>query len=133
MQTDLRRLLVTGLVTLGLAGATWSAFQGRLEQTTATPATAASLLDGEVVFLTKGCTGCHSRVGVPGSANVGPNLTALATRAGTRVDGLAAEEYVRQALLEPQSFLVDGYFGEMPTLSLSEREVDALIEFLLSS
>ncbi len=118
-------------MTLGLAGATWSAFQGRLEPTTA--ASTASLLDGEVVFLTKGCTGCHSRLGVPGNANVGPNLTALANRAGTRVDGLAAEEYVRQALLEPQSFLVDGYSGEMPALSLSEREVDALIEFLLSA
>lgn len=126
MQTDLRRLLVTGLVTLGLAGATWSALQSRPEPPDAS-------LDGRIVFMTKGCTGCHSRAGVPGNAMIGPDLTDLANRAGSRVAGLTATDYVRQSLLEPQAFLVEGYFEQMPTLPLSPNEIDLLIDFLLSA
>lgn len=126
MQTDLRRLLVTGLVTLGLTGATWSALQSRPEPQDAS-------LDGRIVFMAKGCTGCHSRAGVPGSAMIGPNLTDLAVRAGSRVAGLTADDYVRQSLLEPQAFLVEGYFEQMPTLPLSPNEIDLLIDFLLSA
>ena len=136
MQTDLRRLLVTGLVTLGLAGATWAAFQSQpgppvTEQTVTGATLTGSGLDGRTVFLTKGCTGCHSRSGEPGEAAVGPDLTDLAARAGSRIPGLEAEEYVRQSLLEPQAFLVEGYSEEMPTLALSSNEIELLIEFLL--
>jgi len=63
---------------------------------------------------------------------IGPDLTDLATRAGGRVGGVGAKEYVRQSLLEPQAFVVDGYFAEMPALPLSSNEVGLLIEFLLS-
>jgi cytochrome c oxidase subunit 2 len=89
-------------------------------------------VDGRTVFLTKGCTGCHSRDGEPGGAAVGPDLTDLAARAGSRVPGMEAEEYVRQSLLQPQAFLVEGYSGEMPTLALSSNEIEMLIEYLLS-
>ncbi|HEX5671680.1 MAG TPA: cytochrome c [Acidimicrobiia bacterium] len=132
MQTELRRLLVTGLVTLGLAGATWAAFQSQPDPPVTDETVIGSALDGRTVFLTKGCTGCHSRDGEPGEAAVGPDLTDLAARAGSRIPGLKAEEYVRQSLLEPQAFLVEGYSEEMPTLALSANEIELLIEFLLS-
>jgi hypothetical protein len=45
---------------------------------------------------------------------------------------MEAEEYVRQSLLQPQAFLVEGYSGEMPTLALSSNEIEMLIEYLLS-
>jgi cytochrome c oxidase subunit 2 len=132
LQTDLRRLFVTGLVTLGLAGATWAAFQGQPGPAVTEQPVSSITVDGRTVFLTKGCNGCHSRDGEPGEAAVGPDLTDLAARAGSRIPGLEAEEYVRQSLLEPQAFLVEGYSEEMPTLALSSNEIELLIEFLLS-
>lgn len=132
MRTDLRPLFVTGLVTLGLAGATWAVFQSQPGPPVTDPTVIGSTLDGRTVFLTKGCTGCHSRDGEPGEAAVGPDLTDLAARAAGRIPGLEAEEYVRQSLLEPQAFLVEGYSEEMPTLTLSSNEIELLIEFLLS-
>jgi cytochrome c oxidase subunit 2 len=131
LQTDRRWLLVTGLVTLGLAGATWAAFQSQPGPAVSDETVIGSALDGRTVFLTKGCTGCHSRDGAPGEAAVGPDLTGLAARAGSRIPGLEAEDYVRQSLLQPQAFLVAGYSDEMPTLPLSPNEIELLIEFLL--
>jgi cytochrome c oxidase subunit 2 len=93
--------------------------------------TAASA-DGQTVFLTAGCTGCHSLAGVANEGFIGPNLTGLPDRAGERVEGLSAEDYVRQSVLDPQAYIVDGYGEVMPTLPLDTAEVDALVEFLLS-
>lgn len=89
---------------------------------------------GEVLFLTKGCGGCHSIAGVAERATNAPNLTDLAQTAGDRVVGLTAEAYVRQSLREPQAFIVPGFGGnfEMPTLALTEHEIDSLVAFLLS-
>lgn len=96
-------------------------------------AKAAPPLDGESVFQAKGCTACHSREGVSGG-QIGPNLTGLVERAGGRVVGLTAEEYVSQAVLDPQAYIVDGFGGvDMPTLPLSAEELEALTGFLLEA
>ncbi len=113
-------------LTLILALATASVFVYSTDETPVAP-----ILDGRSLFQAKGCVGCHQR-GDLGQFQIGPNLTSLASWAGTRVEGLGAEEYVRQSITEPQAYLVSGYQGmEMPTLSLSEAELDALVEFLL--
>ena len=90
-------------------------------------------LDGRTVFAARGCTGCHMADGV-GHSQLGPDLTDLASRAGSRVEGLDAEAYVRQSIRVPQAFRAPGFAGgfvQMPTLSLSDTEVDAVVEFLL--
>lgn len=113
-------------LTLTLALATASVFVYSTEEIGAT-----SAFDGRSLFQAKGCVGCHQR-GDLGQFHLGPNLTALASWAGTRVESLGAEEYIRQSITEPQAYLVSGYQGmEMPTLSLSDAEVDALVDFLL--
>jgi hypothetical protein len=66
------------------------------------------------------------------TAQIGPNLTDLSERAGERVEGLSAEAYVRQSVLDPQAYIVDEYGEFMPTLPLDAGEVDALVRFLLS-
>ncbi len=48
------------------------------------------------------------------------------------MEGLSAEEYVRQSVLDPQAYIVDGYGGQMPVLPVNTAELDALVEFLLS-
>ncbi|HEX9762151.1 MAG TPA: hypothetical protein VGA97_03530, partial [Acidimicrobiia bacterium] len=67
----------------------------------------------------------------PSNAQIGPDLTRVEAVAGSRVDGLSAEEYIRQSLREPQAFVVSGFGPQMPTLSLSDAEVEALVELLV--
>lgn len=86
--------------------------------------------DGSAVFTARGCSACHMISGSGGG--IGPDLTELATRAGDRVPGLDAEAYVRQSIRQPPAFLVPGFQGvQMPTLPLSDTELDAVVSFLL--
>ncbi|MPZ52047.1 MAG: c-type cytochrome [Acidimicrobiia bacterium] len=90
-------------------------------------------IDGEDLFMAKGCGSCHQILGLS-EGSIGPDLTALAEVAATRVEDLTAEEYVRQSLLDPQAFVVPASsVTEMPTLPLAQSEVDVLVEFLLES
>ena len=122
-------IVLTAVMVVLLAGATVAVYAYHpIEPDTAGVAP----VDGQVVFLTSGCTSCHSVDGVSETGQIGPNLTYLADRAGTRVEGLTAGEYVRQSVLEPQAYIVDGYGEFMPTLPLDTAEIDALVEFLLT-
>lgn len=122
-------LLITVVIVALLAGATVAVYAyDPAEIETA----AVEEVDGRTVFLTKGCTGCHSIAGVSETGTVAPDLTHLADRAGERVVGLTAEEYVRQSVLEPQAYIVKGYGEFMPTLPLDTAELDVLVEFLLT-
>lgn len=86
--------------------------------------------NGAAVFTARGCSGCHTINGA--GVGIGPDLTNLAARAGDRVAGLDAETYVRQSILDPQAFLVPGFQGtQMPTLPLSDTELDAVVSYLL--
>ncbi|RMF50249.1 MAG: hydrogenase iron-sulfur subunit [Anaerolineae bacterium] len=81
-----------------------------------------------------GCRICHSLE--PGVRLVGPSLAGVATRAATRVPGMSAEEYLRQSILEPDAYVVEGYpAGQMvPHLGdiLSKEQVDDLVAFLMT-
>lgn len=123
------RLIAGAVLTIGLTAAWVLTLDGDATETVPT-----TQYSGEAVFLTKGCIGCHTAAGHSSRTNVGPNLVALADRAGQRVDGLSAEDYVRQSVLAPQAYIVTGYSGiQMPALALKAGELDALVEFLLSS
>jgi mono/diheme cytochrome c family protein len=89
---------------------------------------------GRAVFLTAGCTACHTVSGLS-TGNLGPVLDGLASRADDRVPGLSAEEYIRQSLLEPDAYLVEGFENIMPAdiaADLSEEDLDSLVAFLLT-
>ena len=89
---------------------------------------------GALLFATKGCVGCHTHASFPNAhMNVGPDLTAVADRAGTRVAGLDARAYIRQSLREPGAYRVAGYSAVMPDLRLTDEQIDSLTAFLLSS
>jgi hypothetical protein len=62
---------------------------------------------------------------------VGPDLTAIADRAGTRIPGLDARAYVRQSLREPSAYRVAGYAALMPDLALTDEQIESLTAFLL--
>jgi mono/diheme cytochrome c family protein len=80
-----------------------------------------------------GCTSCHTLEGVS-SGTVGPDLSHVATEAATRVQGMSAEDYIRQSIEDPTSFLTPEYSPSMPKLQqhLTDQEYEDLVKFLLS-
>ncbi|NNC39846.1 MAG: hydrogenase iron-sulfur subunit [Acidimicrobiia bacterium] len=95
---------------------------------------------GEELFTTAvirggaGCRVCHSLR--EGDDGVGPSLAGVAARATGRVPGLSAEEYLRQSILDPDAYVVDGYrSGQMrPDVGarLTDSELADLISYLLT-
>ncbi len=89
-----------------------------------------------------GCNSCHVTTGLPqvDAAMLGPDQTNLGAIAGTRREGYTAEEYLREAILEPSAFIVEECplgpclqvmpetYGDL----LSEEELDAIVAYLLS-
>jgi len=90
---------------------------------------------GAKLYTKKACITCHT---LDGSALVGPSYLQTSQMWGQeRVfdDGSSAtidDNYIRNSILEPQSQIVAGYQGVMPTYQgvLNDRELDALIAFL---
>ncbi len=81
-----------------------------------------------------GCRICHSLE--EGVTLVGPSFAGIATRAAERVPGMSAEEYLRQSILDPEAYVVEGFpTGQMlPNLGdiLSAQQIDDLIAFLMT-
>lgn len=95
-------------------------------------AVSAQVAYGARLFAAKGCDGCHG--GGPVGL-VGPSLGDIARTAGTRRSGISAEAYLRESIRSPQAFISPSATGngvQMPTLPVSDVELDALIAFLLS-
>ncbi len=89
---------------------------------------------GEEIFNSPeaGCLACHG-LGKPGLR--APNLAGIGAAAGDRVAGLSPEQYLRQSLNQPCSFVVAGYDCIMPqTLqqTLGDAKLTALVAFLES-
>jgi mono/diheme cytochrome c family protein len=92
------------------------------------------IASGQQIYISIGCAGCHAIDGVSEGV-VGPNLTQIGEVAATREDGVSAEDYIRESILNPNAYVVDGYqpnimpqnYGDQ----LSNRELDDLVEFLL--
>jgi cytochrome c oxidase subunit 2 len=90
---------------------------------------------GRTLFQIKGCIGCHSIVakGLQSPTSIAPDLSSLPQTAATRRPGVSAQAYVRESVRQPQAYLVPGYVDvQMPTLPVSDVELDELIAFLLS-
>lgn len=81
-----------------------------------------------------GCSVCHSLD--PGIELVGPSLAGIGVEAASRVAGVSAEEYLRESIVEPDAYVVDGYpSGQMLGIyeeTLTDEEIDALVSFMLT-
>jgi cytochrome c oxidase subunit 2 len=88
-------------------------------------------LEGEALAAEIGCLACHAETGT----DVAPTLHGVW---GTEVeldDGrtlMVDEVYVRRSITQPQADIVAGYDGRMPTFTLSDSEVDRLVEYVRS-
>ena len=94
----------------------------------------AQLFKQATIDNTPGCKTCHSLE--PDTVIVGPSLAGIASRAGNTVPGLSDEEYLRQSILEPDAYVVEGYPASvMPNVwveKLNEEQVNSLVDYLLT-
>jgi len=106
---------------------------------TSDPDTPATVRPGEEIFEQRilgpnpGCITCHSFD--PDTTLVGPSIAGVATRAESRVSGQTARDYLRESILEPSAFVVEGFDdGKMPAdwdEVLSPAEVESVVGYLL--
>jgi len=81
-----------------------------------------------------GCVTCHSLE--PGVVLTGPSQSDVAVRAAGRVPGMSAEDYIRQSIVDPNVYVVEGFepnvmyqnFGT----ELSESEINDLVAYFLT-
>ncbi|GAB4429185.1 MAG: hypothetical protein Kow00106_24200 [Anaerolineae bacterium] len=90
---------------------------------------AADPAKGEKLFADN-CGGCH------GAADgAGPALTGMGERAASRVEGLSAEEYLHQSIVEPGAYVVEGFSNIMPATygeKFSEQELNDIVAYILT-
>lgn len=117
-----------GLTTYELEGETFTFEQG----------VAGDIDAAELFNVTMACAGCHNMNEIQSDSNFGqpgPHQGNLHEVADTRVDGLSAEEYVYQSIVDPGAHVVDGYVdGVMPmnfSERMSEEEIQALVAWVL--
>jgi len=109
-----------------------------VQPATSSPAQAKAIVDeahrGADLAREQGCLGCHS---VDGNRALGPTLAGLAgstrivMRDGSEQTVVADADYLKRALLKPQSEIVVGYPSVMPVYDqLKAADIDALVLWL---
>jgi protein SCO1/2 len=88
-------------------------------------------LEGEKLFVSLGCRGCHSRVEV--ATPLGGLLgREVALEGGKKVK--ADRAYLAESILDPSAKVVAGYPASMPSYAgqISERQLQSLVDFIAS-
>ncbi len=109
-----------------------------LQVSTASPAPAAGgaatsqdqlVATGEQLF-SGTCTACHGD-----KDGAGPAFVGMADRAATRVDGMTAEDYLHESIVDPSAYVVEGFSDIMPKQfadQFSAQEIDALVAYIMA-
>lgn len=81
-----------------------------------------------------GCITCHSLE--PDVVIVGPSQHGLDTRAATRVPGQSAEEYIRNSIINPDDYVVEGFapgvMYQNYAEELTEQEINDIVAYTLT-
>lgn len=95
----------------------------------------APAVSGETLFQAKGCAGCHAGPDSSPQFTDYPPLTDADVWAGSRREGMDARAYLAESIRTPGVFVSPVFRRDgpspMPALGLSDREIDALIDYLL--
>ena len=71
-----------------------------------------------------------------GKAEKAPYTAGTATRAASRVPGMSAADYIRESIVKPDAYVVEGFkAGDMYqkwSTDLSPQEIEDLIAYLLT-
>ena len=107
------RVAITGLlllfVTIVLAGCGSSPSLTFSQLPPGNPASGETLFARQVNG-TPACNTCHT---LDGSPHAGPSLQGIGQRAATQVNGLSAEDYILQSIVQPAAFLAPGFGNQM--------------------
>lgn len=137
----MKKSLLTVLLILGLA-LVMTACGGGGEEPAADAGNGASSIgdaaNGERLFKgqtigsagSPGCITCHSLE--PGVTLVGPAQNDVGARAASRVEGLSAEEYLRQSILEPNAHIVDGFAEGLMYQNYAEELPEPVVNDLIA-
>jgi cytochrome c551/c552 len=91
------------------------------------------------LFAAKGCASCHDGPASTAVISGFPSLSHVRDWAHERRPGLSAHEYVAESVRSPAAFISPAFTGSvgpiqaMPDLRLSDQEIDAIADFLLST
>jgi len=105
------------------------------------PSSSASTAAGKAVFLSNGCSGCHTLAAAGSSGTIGPDLTTrlasdCAAPASQKIRGATLTACITKAITDPYAYLPSGYSaGIMPSTfasSLGPAKLEALVNFLAS-
>ena len=80
--------------------------------------------------LALGCASCHS---TDGARSEGPTWKGLYGSEVVLADGTAVtvdEAYLRRAILDPQADVAPGYSMAMPTVEVSDAELERLVAYI---
>lgn len=98
---------------------------------------AASPTNAVDLFMRKGCASCHDGPQTTASIGVAPSLQDVPEWAGERKPGLSAADYVKESIVNPAAFISPEFEENgptaMPSLNLTEADVNALVAYLLDS
>ncbi len=93
-----------------------------------------ALYESVLIGAQPGCITCHSLR--PDEVLVGPSMAGIANRAGSRVSGVSAEDYLRQSITHPDEYVVEGFQpGVMVQVweeELTPEQIDNLVAFLMT-
>jgi mono/diheme cytochrome c family protein len=94
--------------------------------------------DGAQLFRAKGCATCHDGPDSTAQFVDFPSLADAPSWAGGRRAGMSAAEYIAQSIREPGAFISPAWVGggpttAMPQLGLSEAEIAAVVDYLLTA
>lgn len=98
------------------------------------PANGETLYKKPTIGGAPGCITCHSLN--PGTRLIGPSLADAATKAAGAVEGMSAEEFLRESIVDPNAHVTEGFskglmyqgYGK----DLSQQQIDDLVAFLLT-
>lgn len=93
---------------------------------------------GELLFNGQGnlfaCAACHGVF--EGQVTTCPNVTGLSTRAAERIPGYTAEKYIRESIVSPNAYVVEGYTaGVMPqnyAETMTTQQLADILAFLMT-
>jgi mono/diheme cytochrome c family protein len=74
------------------------------------------------------CTACHTA-----QDGVGPGLATMRDSAAARIEGVSAEDYLRDSIVNPSAFVVEGYEDIMPKTygdQFTDHDVASLVKFI---
>lgn len=126
----MKALLTAVIAALSLGAAACSSDEPAPPATVqAVTSTGRDLFEERIVGINPGCVTCHSLQ--EGVTIVGPSLFDVSSRDPELTDA----QYIRESIVAPDSFVVEGFSaGQMSAdweTYLSDAQIDSLVDFLL--